>query len=492
MIVKRLQDLINKVHLPLFAIKCRYYIEKGGRSSGKSHDNQGIYPVFCILQSPLNNVLIVRQNDNTNKQSTYNSIIKIIHELNMEEYFSFRVNPLEITYKPTGQVIYFRGANNPDTIKSITTTTGFLNRMVIEEANELPDYETFNIIDKSIRRPKFDAEKYKREDYENSYIQIVCIFNGIDINTFLYDEFFKGRLEDNEEELECNGYQYKYYPNLVIHNGIGLFLATTSSRANEYREPSVDIAAEELKRRNLARYQVDYLGMWGKQQGSTYNGLTEENFISWEDAVRNYTYWDFAIGIDTGLGNGTGKIKNGYVESATVCELCAVTTRYEKQVTLDEYFWSNSNSQIKKSPNEIYEEIADYFQNLELKYQSVPKIMKGKVYVYVDSADAQFRENLKSVCRRRGMRNYEFIGSTKKPILDRVRFEDLLFTWNEKLIAKNCKNVIREYKTSVVGDLGKRADGNDHAINAEEYGFAPFYDKMNRWLTMKTISSKEN
>ena len=118
--------------------------------------------------------------------------------------------------------------------------------------------------------------------------------------------------------------------------------------------------------------------------------------------------------------------------------------------------------------------------------------MKGKVYVYVDSADAQFRENLRAVCYKRGMKNYEFIGSTKKPILDRVRFEDLLFTWNEKLIAKNCKNVIREYKTSVVGDTGKRADGNDHAINAEEYGFAPFYDKMNRWLTMKTISSKEN
>lgn len=52
--------------------------------------------------------LILRKVGNTIKDSVYAQMKWAIDKLNLNEEFICKVSPMEITYKPTGQKIYFR------------------------------------------------------------------------------------------------------------------------------------------------------------------------------------------------------------------------------------------------------------------------------------------------------------------------------------------------------------------------------------------------
>lgn len=56
-----------------------------------------------------------------------------------------------MTYKPTGQKIYFRGLDDPLKVTSITVDIGCLCWMWIEEAYEISSEDDFNMLDESIR-----------------------------------------------------------------------------------------------------------------------------------------------------------------------------------------------------------------------------------------------------------------------------------------------------------------------------------------------------
>ena len=62
-----------------------------------------------------------------------------------------RESPIEITYKPTGQKILFRGLDDPLKITSITVETGMLCWMWLEECYEITSEDSFNMLDESIR-----------------------------------------------------------------------------------------------------------------------------------------------------------------------------------------------------------------------------------------------------------------------------------------------------------------------------------------------------
>mgnify|MGYP000739025511 CR=1 FL=1 len=51
-----------------------------------------------------------------------------------------------MTYKPTGQKIYFRGLDDPLKVTSITVDVGCLCWMWIEEAYEISSEDDFNML----------------------------------------------------------------------------------------------------------------------------------------------------------------------------------------------------------------------------------------------------------------------------------------------------------------------------------------------------------
>lgn len=90
---------------------------KGGRGSGKSSD-VALLIVILIKLYPVNAVCI-RKTDNTLEQSVYEQLKWAISELNLTSEFRFNKSPLRITYIPRGNYIVFRGAQNPERIKSL-------------------------------------------------------------------------------------------------------------------------------------------------------------------------------------------------------------------------------------------------------------------------------------------------------------------------------------------------------------------------------------
>lgn len=459
--------------------KARYRCFKGGRSTKKSVDIGGYEPIFKILSNPRKNIIMCRRNDSDNPQSTYANLCATIIMLNLSKYFTCKVTPHEIIYKPTGQKIIFRGLNNPTGITSVKFAIGELTDIYFEEASELDSYEDFRIIDGTLRS--------QHED-----LQITFMLNAWDKKSWIYEVFFKNRLEDDYDYLETHDYADFYDPNFNIGYGKGLYLHTSTFRINEFRSKDADESAAELKKQALEIYKVEKLGMWGNTSDSTY--------MYWSDSLKLphhilmlEKYITYTIGIDFGMGNGEGKIlkndkdhPNRY-RSATTMQLVGITQEWKKIITLDEYFYSNENKEIKKGSPEVAEDIINKILEWRDLYKSYDIIMKGTIICYVDSADSGgFRTLLEAKAKEFGLINIRFIASTKNKIQTRVDFENLMMAFGEFLVCDRCENLIREIRNAKQAEDGRcREDTDDHCINACEYAWIPLLPRIKRWKDFK-------
>ncbi len=114
---------ISKGYNRFWNNKQSYRVVKGSRGSKKSK-NTGINFVHPIMKYPWANLLVVRRYSNTNKQSTYTDLKWATTQLGVAHLFKFNESMPEITYRPTGQKILFRGLDDPLKITSITVNVG--------------------------------------------------------------------------------------------------------------------------------------------------------------------------------------------------------------------------------------------------------------------------------------------------------------------------------------------------------------------------------
>lgn len=116
------------------------YILAGGRGSTKS-SFASLIVIEQLLNNPQMHALALRQVQNTLRDSVYNQLVWAIGYLTgvypeLEGQFKCTTNPLEITFKPTGQKIYFRGGDDPLKIKSIKPPFGYIGLLLFEELDQ--------------------------------------------------------------------------------------------------------------------------------------------------------------------------------------------------------------------------------------------------------------------------------------------------------------------------------------------------------------------
>ena len=111
------------------------YWLKGGRGSGKSTFIARKL-LLGLLAHPEASALVYRRVANTLRQSVYEEIIKAVDALGLRPWCQFRLSPLEVRLKGTGQRILFRGADDPGKSKSITLSKGYFGYLWFEEASE--------------------------------------------------------------------------------------------------------------------------------------------------------------------------------------------------------------------------------------------------------------------------------------------------------------------------------------------------------------------
>lgn len=133
-----------------------YYVLKGGRGSGKS-TTIALELILELIKYPIT-VLCVRKVGNTLAESCYEQLKDAISMMNLDNYFKLNQSPLKITYKPRGNSIIFRGADDTSKIKSIKMSKFPITTLWVEELAEFKTEEEVSSIEKSILRAKLPAE----------------------------------------------------------------------------------------------------------------------------------------------------------------------------------------------------------------------------------------------------------------------------------------------------------------------------------------------
>lgn len=128
-----------------------HYDFSGGRGSLKSSTVSIIVPLLLVA-NPGTHALVLRKVANTIRDSVYAQYIWAIGELGMAAYWEAKVSPMELIYKPTGQKIMFRGADDPMKIKSIKVPFGYIAATHFEEKDQFAGRaEIRNILQSTMR-----------------------------------------------------------------------------------------------------------------------------------------------------------------------------------------------------------------------------------------------------------------------------------------------------------------------------------------------------
>jgi len=131
----RLPEVINPVYYPYLFDHKRFNVFYGGAGSGKSVFAAQRY-VYRMLTKRGHNVLGVRKIDKANRDSTFAMMVQMINAWGLRDAFQINVQPLSISSKHNGNLMLFRGLDDPEKLKSITFANGPLTDIWLEEASE--------------------------------------------------------------------------------------------------------------------------------------------------------------------------------------------------------------------------------------------------------------------------------------------------------------------------------------------------------------------
>lgn len=262
----RLPAIVGKGYGTFWRFKGRYRVCKGSRASKKSK-TMALNTITKMMEYPQANMLVIRKTGRTLKDSCFTELKWAVHRLGVDAWWDFKLNPLEATYKPTGQKIYFRGLDDPLKVTSITVDVGCLCWMWIEEAYEINKEDDFNVLDESIRG----------EVPEGLYKQITLTFNPWNERHWIKKRFFDAPPSPD------------------------ILAMTTNYMCNEWLDEADIRMFEDMKRRNPRRYAVAGLGGWGIVDGLIYENWREEAFDI--ENVRKRPGIASAFGLDFGYTN---------------------------------------------------------------------------------------------------------------------------------------------------------------------------------------------
>ena len=184
---------IPQKYAPLFASDKRYFVIRGGRSSGKSH-TVNAWAVLLTYEEG-HTILHTRFTAASAKDSIIADVTARIEEMGIAH--DFVITRTEIINKKTGSKIIFKGlkAQSGDEKARLKSLSG-ITTWIVEEGEDLRDEDAFDVIDLSIR----GSQKQKR-------LRTIYLLNPTDTEHFVYKRWFNAtRLPDDfvgEHEDTC-------------------------------------------------------------------------------------------------------------------------------------------------------------------------------------------------------------------------------------------------------------------------------------------------
>ena len=151
----RLTDVIAPAFYPVHHDIKRgdhvYYDLYGGRGSTKS-SFISVEIVHGMMQDPAANAIVFRKVASTIGTSVFEQVVWAIEALGVGHLWKYTKSPYQCTYKPTGQVILFRGLDYAKKIKSIKVARGYIKYAWFEELDEFSGDEEIRSVQQSVLR----------------------------------------------------------------------------------------------------------------------------------------------------------------------------------------------------------------------------------------------------------------------------------------------------------------------------------------------------
>lgn len=423
-----LPEVVGKGYGTFWNWKGRYRAVKGSRASKKSKTT-ALWFITNMMKYPDANTLVVRKTYRTLKDSCFTELKWAIHRLGVDAFWDVKESPLEMTYKPTGQKIYFRGLDDPLKVTSITVDQGCLCWMWIEEAYEISSEDDFNMLDESIRGAVPEGS--------HLFKQITLTFNPWNEHHWLKRRFF-----DNPDD-----------ETLAL---------TTNYMCNEWLDAADRKVFETMKKQNPRRYRVAGLGDWGIVDGLVYENWKEEafeiiskaDFLDLDEAeqkAKNYVFKESvksAFGLDFGYTNDPAALFVGFID-----------TKDKKIYVYDEMYAAGLSN----------ERIADNVQSMGY----------GKERIIADSAEPKSIDQLKGL-------GLKVKGAEKGK--DSVNHGIQFIQDYEIIIHPRCVNFLTEIsnytwdKDKLGNKLNRPIDDFNHLMDAMRYALEKFIAKGSRWM----------
>jgi phage terminase large subunit len=272
-----LKKVVGKNYNKFWHFKGRYRIVKGSRASKKSKTT-ALWFITNMMKYPGANTLVIRKTFRTIKDSCFTELKWAINRLCVQEFWKITESPLEMTYLPTGQKIYFRGLDDPLKVTSITVEVGNLCWMWIEEAYEIMKEPDFDMLDESIRG----------EVPDGLFKQITLTFNPWNEHHWIKKRFFDA----------------PHDPDILA--------LTTNYLCNEWLDAADRKVFETMKKNNPRRYRVAGLGDWGIVEGLIFENWEEKAFSLEE--IKQIKGIKSAFGLDFGYTNDPSALWCGMID----------------------------------------------------------------------------------------------------------------------------------------------------------------------------------
>lgn len=127
------------------------YWLKGGRGSCKS-SFVSLVIILGMMRDPTANAIIYRKVADTLRDSVYAQMIWAVDKLGVSALWQCKISPMELIYRPTGQRVIFRGADDPQKSKGIKLQKGYFRYLWFEELTEFSGMAAIRTIQASVIR----------------------------------------------------------------------------------------------------------------------------------------------------------------------------------------------------------------------------------------------------------------------------------------------------------------------------------------------------
>ena len=438
-LIPKFQVLVNdKYHT--------HQIMTSGRAGTKS-SAMAIIANYLMISEPSTAIVIMRKHHNKLQKTVYRECLRAIMRLglnkNDRKMFKITRSPMQITYLPNGNTIYFTGSDSIDDTKGIIDEERTIKMVVLDELTEFFD--------------KGDGE----DEIMNIEATFVRGNNDRFTMLYLYNPPKNPKAPINEwcnkmeQRDDCVHIHASYLDVPVDWIGKKLVNEADAMKAVDYKMYRWVWLGEAVGIDDVVYYMFDPANHVKKLSNEE---LQKLQFIT--------------IGVDYGQMN------------ATTFQAFGVDMINKKIVGIGEYYHSGRESGYQKSPSEYakeFKEFTDKIQDMVSNSSDKTKTKKA-IFVCIDPSAKGLAEEIKRLCPNVSIKdanNTVLLGINRcqKLLSHRVVFfnetqkhlqeEMYLYMWNMDMVDKGREEVIKQY---------------DHCMDAFRYAVMGMWTYVKRML----------